>query len=186
ARPSAGGAAGPPLRACGARETRGAAGRSDGGPRPGLSRSVRAKKSLGQNFLVDPNLQRKIVDALEPSGEDVVVEIGPGTGALTRHLAGRVKRLVAVEVDDRLADALSEELGETPGFEIWRMDALRLDLRDVSSDPGAIKVIGNIPYNITSPLLFHLLERRHRPGRIVVMVQKEVADRITAPPGEKA
>lgn len=147
---------------------------------------MRAKKSLGQNFLVDPNLQRKIVDALEPSGEDVVVEIGPGTGALTRHLAGRVKRLVAVEVDDRLADALSEELGETPGFEIWKMDALRLDLRDVSSDPGAIKVIGNIPYNITSPLLFHLLERRHRPGRIVVMVQKEVADRITAPPGEKA
>lgn len=146
---------------------------------------MRAKKSLGQNFLVDPNLQRKIVDALEPGETDVVVEIGPGTGALTRHLAGRVKRLVAVELDDRLADALTEELGGTPGFELWKLDALRLDLRDVTDDPSVLKVIGNIPYNITTPLLFHLLDRRHRPGRLVVMVQKEVADRILAAPGSK-
>src|SRR5690606_29934161 len=185
ARSGAGGGAGPPLQAGRSRETQGSAGRPDCGPGQELNRSMRAKKSLGQNCLVDPNLQWKIVDALEPGETDVVVEIGPGTGALTRHLAGRVKRLVAVELDDRLADALTEELGGTPGFELWKLDALRLDLRDVTDDPSVLKVIGNIPYNITTPLLFHLLDRRHRPGRLVVMVQKEVADRILAAPGSK-
>lgn len=145
----------------------------------------RAKKSLGQNFLVDPNLQRKIVDSLQPGPEDEVLEIGPGPGALTRHLAHRVKRLVLVELDDELARRLREEFSATPHVRVVHADILELDLEDVSEDPARLKVIGNIPYNITTPILFSLLERHPRPREIVMMVQREVADRILAPPGSK-
>lgn len=145
----------------------------------------RAKKSLGQNFLVDPNLQRKIVDALQPGPDDEVLEIGPGPGALTRHLAPRVRRLVLVELDDELARRLREEYASTPHVRVIHADILDLDLEDVSDAPEHLKVIGNIPYNITTPILFSLLERQPRPSSIVMMVQREVADRILAPPGNK-
>jgi 16S rRNA (adenine1518-N6/adenine1519-N6)-dimethyltransferase len=149
------------------------------------SRPPRAKKSLGQNFLVDPNLQRKIVDAIDPGPEDEVLEIGPGPGALTRHLAPRVRRLVLVELDDELARRLREEFAGTPHVRVVHADVLDLDLEDVSDDPARLKVIGNIPYNITTPILFSLLERQPRPRQIVLMVQREVADRILAPPGSR-
>lgn len=145
----------------------------------------RARRSLGQHFLVDPNLQRKIVAALDASATDVVLEIGPGTGALTRHLAGRTGRLVAVELDARCADQLEQELGAVPGVQIIRGNALDLDLEAEVGDVAHLKVIGNIPYFITSPLIFWLLERRVRPARIVLMVQREVADRLMAEPGAK-
>ncbi|HEX2078144.1 MAG TPA: 16S rRNA (adenine(1518)-N(6)/adenine(1519)-N(6))-dimethyltransferase RsmA [Longimicrobium sp.] len=145
----------------------------------------RAKRSLGQNFLVDPNLQRRIVDALRPSPDDEVMEIGPGQGALTRHLAGRVGRLTLVELDDELARRLAEELAGNPSVRVIHRDVLQVPLEEVTADPARLKVIGNIPYNITTPILFGLLERRPRPREIVLMVQKEVADRILAPPGGK-
>jgi 16S rRNA (adenine1518-N6/adenine1519-N6)-dimethyltransferase len=145
----------------------------------------RAKKSLGQNFLVDPNIQRMIVDALRPSLDDEVMEIGPGQGALTRHLAGRVGRLVLVELDDTLAAKLAAEFAETPSVEVIHRDVLNVRLEEVSAKPSRLKVIGNIPYNITTPILFGLLERRPRPAEIVLMVQKEVAERIVAAPGSK-
>lgn len=147
---------------------------------------MRAKRSLGQNFLVDPNIQRRIVDALEPGPGDEVLEIGPGTGALTRHLAARAGRVVAIEKDDDLAAALRAEFEGTPGVTIVHGDALEADLRALVQDPEHVKIIGNIPYNITSPLLFHLLEPPLHAERIVVMVQREVADRLLAPPGDKA
>ena len=153
-------------------------------PRPG--RPPRAKRSLGQNFLVDPNIQRKIVDALHPSPGDEVMEIGPGQGALTRHLAGRVGRLVLVELDDELARRLAEEFAGDPTVRVIHRDVLRVPLEEVTDDPARLKVIGNIPYNITTPILFGLLERRPRPREIVLMVQREVADRVLAPPGSKA
>jgi 16S rRNA (adenine1518-N6/adenine1519-N6)-dimethyltransferase len=143
----------------------------------------RAKRSLGQNFLRDPNLQRAIVEALHPAPGDEVLEIGPGQGALTRHLAGRVRRLVLVELDDALAAALREAYAGTPGVEVIHADVLRVRLEEVTEHPGDLKVIGNIPYNITTPILFSLLERRPRPREIVLMVQREVADRILAPEG---
>lgn len=146
---------------------------------------ARAKKSLGQNFLVDPNLQRKIVDAVEPGPADTVIEVGPGQGALTRLLAEAAGRLVAVELDDRLAATLAAELGGRPGVTIIHADILEWDPSAVLRD-RTVKVVGNIPYNITSPLLFRLLEWRPAPERVVVMVQREVADRILAEPGEKA
>jgi 16S rRNA (adenine1518-N6/adenine1519-N6)-dimethyltransferase len=145
----------------------------------------RAKRSLGQNFLVDPNLQRKIVDALEPGPGDEVLEIGPGVGALTRHLAGRVRRLVLVELDNDLAARLRDEFAGDPSVEVLNEDVLEVPLERVSSDPARLKVIGNIPYNITTPILFSLLERTPRPREIVLMVQREVADRILEPAGSK-
>jgi 16S rRNA (adenine1518-N6/adenine1519-N6)-dimethyltransferase len=149
-----------------------------------MSERVRAKKSLGQNFLTDPNIQRKIVAALEPDPADTVVEIGPGLGALTRHILGNVKRLIAVELDDALAARLQSELGARSDFQLVHEDALALDFGAMDL-PADYKAIGNIPYNITTPLLFKLLERAHRPRVIVVMVQMEVANRMTATPGHK-
>ena len=146
----------------------------------------RAKRSLGQNFLVDPNIQRRIVASLNPGPDDEVLEIGPGQGALTRHLAPLVRRLVLVELDDTLAGRLREEFAGDPRVEVIHADVLSVPLERVSAEPGRLKVIGNIPYNITTPILFGLLERRPRPREIVLMVQREVADRILAPHGSKA
>lgn len=145
----------------------------------------RAKRSLGQNFLIDANVQRKIVSALDPRPDDEVMEIGPGVGALTRHLAGRVRRLVLVELDNDLAARLKAEFAGEPSVEVINEDVLDVPLERVTDDPGSLKVIGNIPYNITTPILFGLLERRPRPREIVLMVQREVADRILAPEGGK-
>lgn len=147
---------------------------------------VRAKRSLGQNFLVDPNIQRKIVDAVEAGPGDEVLEIGPGVGALTQHLAGRVGRLVLVELDDRLAAALARTYAADPSVEVVHASILDVDpARLAHGDVARLKVVGNIPYNITTPILFHLLAPGRRPERLVVMVQREVADRILAPPGGK-
>lgn len=144
----------------------------------------RAKRSLGQNFLVDENLQRKIVNALGAGPADEVLEIGPGRGALTHHLVGRVGRLIAVELDDELAAALSEAYAGRDDVRIVHADVLDVGLEMLTTSPGALKVVGNIPYNITTPILFHLLERP-RPREIVLMVQDDLADRIVAPVGTK-
>ncbi|HSG49398.1 MAG TPA: 16S rRNA (adenine(1518)-N(6)/adenine(1519)-N(6))-dimethyltransferase RsmA [Longimicrobiales bacterium] len=145
----------------------------------------RAKRSLGQNFLVDGNLQRKIVSALGAGPDDEVVEIGPGQGALTQHLVGRVGRLVLVELDDSLARGLHERYGDDPSVQVVHGDVLDTDLVGAVSDWSAARVVGNIPYNITTPILFQLL-LRPRPREIVLMVQREVADRIVAAPGSGA
>jgi 16S rRNA (adenine1518-N6/adenine1519-N6)-dimethyltransferase len=145
----------------------------------------RAKRSLGQNFLVDANLQKKIVAALDAGPEDEVLEIGPGRGALTRHLAGRVRRLVLVELDDALAAQLAADYAGRPDVVVVHRDVLDVDLAAVSEAPSELRVVGNIPYNITTPIIFHLLERP-RPRDIVLMVQDDVADRIAAEVGTKA
>jgi 16S rRNA (adenine1518-N6/adenine1519-N6)-dimethyltransferase len=145
----------------------------------------RAKRALGQNFLIDPNLQRRIVESLGAGPDDEVLEIGPGAGALTRHLAGTVRRLVLVELDNGLAARLREQFAGDPSVEVINQDVLDVPLEQVSPDPARLKVIGNIPYNITTPILFSLLERRPRPAEIMLMVQREVADRILEPAGSK-
>ena len=145
----------------------------------------RPKRSLGQNFLVDPNLQRKIAALVDPRPDDEVLEIGPGQGALTRHLAGSVRRLVVVELDNHLAGELEREWADDPTVQVVQGDFLALTLEELSTAPGSLKVVGNIPYNITTPILFALLERRPRPRQIILMVQREVADRILAHPGSR-
>jgi len=143
----------------------------------------RAKRSLGQNFLVDGNLQRKIIASLGADGDDTVVEIGPGPGALTDHLVGSVGHLTLIELDTDLAAALMEAHGARSEVEIWQEDVLKVDLPARVRNWERAKVVGNIPYNITTPILFHLLERP-RPAEILLMVQREVADRIVAGAGE--
>lgn len=140
------------------------------------------KRSLGQNFLVDKNIQRKVVDALGAGPEDQVVEIGPGRGALTDHLAGRVARLVLIELDHHLAQSLRDTYSGRADVEVVHADVLDLRISDLGLDAERVRVVGNIPYNITTPIVFHLLERP-RPRVILVMVQREVAERMVAAPG---
>lgn len=148
-------------------------------------RYARAKRSLGQNFLVDQNLQKKIVAALGAGPDDEVLEIGPGRGALTQHIVDRVRRLVLVELDNALAASLAERWGDRPDVEVVHGDVLDVPREEHLQSPEEALVIGNIPYNITTPIIFRLLERP-RPRDIVLMVQSEVADRIVAPVGTKA
>jgi len=147
--------------------------------------SERAKRSLGQNFLVDPNLQRKIVAELEAGPDDVVLEVGPGHGELSAHLVGTVGRLVLVEKDAELARALAARWAGEPRVRVVEGDALDLDL-GAAREPGRdLRILSNVPYNVTSPLLFALLAVRPPARRIVVMVQREVAERVVARPGSK-
>lgn len=146
------------------------------------SRKARAKRSLGQNFLVDPNIQRNIVAALSPAAEDVVLEIGPGRGALTQHLANQCRSLILVELDDELAAQLQTGFDGVPGVQVIHADILSVCFDDLTERAGDLRVVGNIPYNITAPILFKLLERP-RPRDILMMVQSEVGRRIVAVPG---
>ena len=139
-----------------------------------------AKKSLGQNFLQDMNIARKIVDALEPGHKDRVLEIGPGKGVLTALLADRAGLVLGVEKDYFLTFALDR----CPGLQAVNMDALQLDWSRLDRWPG-LKIIGNLPYNIAQTLLWDMAAGCRSFDRAVVMVQKEVAQRITAGPGGK-
>lgn len=142
----------------------------------------RPRRSLGQNFLIDANIQRRIIDAIDAGADDEVLEIGPGMGALTDRLAGNVRRLIAVELDRNLAAGLQDRFADRDDVDIRQADILDSPLESLTDEVGKLLVAGNIPYNITSPIVFHLLQRP-RPARIVLMVQREVAERITARPG---
>lgn len=142
------------------------------------------KRSLGQNFLVDPNLQRRIAAAVGAGAGEPVLEIGPGRGALTEHLVGAGVALTAVELDDDLAAALAERYRHDPRVDVVHGDILSLDLGTLTAEWASTRVIGNIPYNITTPIIFKLL-RLPCPADIVVTVQAEVAARILAPPGTR-
>lgn len=146
--------------------------------------SRRPKRSLSQNFLVDPNLQRKIVAAVGAGEDEPVLEIGPGRGALTEHLARRGVRLTAVELDDELAAALAERYEGDPRVEVVHGDILSLDLPALAPEWARTVVVGNIPYNITTPIVFSLL-RLPYPADIVLTVQAEVAARMLAGPGSR-
>ncbi len=143
---------------------------------------MRAKKSLGQNFLLDANLQRAIVRVPDIRKSDTVMEIGPGTGALTNHLLGRSERLILVELDDELAKSLQSFSQNREDVDVIHEDFLRLDLSQLVEDFSKLVVIGNIPYNITAPIIFKLMNCP-RPREIVLMVQREVAERLIAEVG---
>ena len=146
--------------------------------------SRRPKRSLSQNFLVDPNLQRKIVGAVGAGEDEPVLEIGPGRGALTEHLAQLGVRLTAVELDDELAAGLARRYEDNPRVDVVHGDILSLDLPALSPEWGRTVVVGNIPYNITTPIVFRLL-RLPYPADIVLTVQAEVAARMLAGPGSR-
>jgi 16S rRNA (adenine1518-N6/adenine1519-N6)-dimethyltransferase len=157
-------------------------------PTPGQLRRLlgaerlRPRKSLSQNFLTDPEALDAIVAAAELRVGDNVVEIGPGLGVLTRRLLAAGANVIAVELDARLAEYLRRELFSVPAFELIEADALNLHPRDLF--PGEpMKVVANIPYHITSPLLHAFLEGDRPPELTVLLVQLEVAERVAAPPG---
>ena len=146
---------------------------------------VRAKRSLSQNFLVDHNIRRKIVAELGAGSGDAVLEVGPGHGELSDLLVGQVASLVLVEKDDRLAADLAERLDSREDVRVVHGDALEVDLSSLLPEDQPGLLISNLPYGITSPLIFRFLEMRPMPGRMVLLVQKEVADRIAATEGNK-
>lgn len=144
---------------------------------------INPKKSLGQNFLHDPNALDKIVDLAELTPDTTVLEIGSGTGNLTRRLAPAAGQVIAVELDDRLVPLLQHEFDLYENVRVVHADILESNISDlVGGDPYI--VVANLPYYITSAILRHLLEIAHKPQRIVVTVQREVGERLVAEPGD--
>lgn len=150
-----------------------------------------AKRSLGQNFLADPNSIRKIIDSLELSVNDTVVEIGPGRGALTEQLVASGANVIAIELDRELVRMLREKFGEDDNILIVEANVLEVDLGSLLNEtshvaihsPHSAKLVGNLPYYISTSILQKLIRERQLFSRLVLMFQKEVVERITARPG---
>lgn len=147
------------------------------------------KKSLGQNFLTDINVLKKIVAVAEVSEADDVIEIGPGIGALTEQLAKSAHQVLALEIDDRLLPVLKETLAPYPNVEVIHQDILKANLKELIAEhfdgQHRLKIVANLPYYITTPIIMHLLATELAFDQIVVMMQKEVANRLAAQPGSK-
>jgi 16S rRNA (adenine1518-N6/adenine1519-N6)-dimethyltransferase len=154
-------------------------------PRARVSAGVRAKKRLGQHFLHDPAVLRRLVRAVAPAPADRMVEIGPGRGALTRLLLEELDRLDVVEIDRELAASLPDNVGNSEKLVVHTADALDFDFGGLAAGPSSLRVVGNLPYNVSTPLLFHLLEFRDSIRDLHVMLQREVVERMTARPGGK-
>lgn len=145
---------------------------------------VLPSKQLGQNFLIDPNMARWIVSQLAVSENDAVVEVGPGTGSLSSHLVGKVRKLILIEFDARLAAALKEKHRGDASVEVHHADAVKFDGRTLFKH-RPLKFLGNLPYSCGGAILKNLLSRPHPFERAVIMLQKEVIDRLAAKPGTK-
>ncbi|MBU3069063.1 16S rRNA (adenine(1518)-N(6)/adenine(1519)-N(6))-dimethyltransferase RsmA [Aestuariicella sp. G3-2] len=152
----------------------------------------RARKRFGQNFLEDDNIIRRIVKSISPKAEDNLVEIGPGKGAITEQLLASCPTLNVVELDrDLIPILLSQFIASYPDFRIHQTDALKFDFATLLQDAqgeskGPLRIVGNLPYNISTPLIFHLLSYQADVKDMHFMLQKEVVDRMAAQPGEKA
>ena len=144
---------------------------------------VHAKKSLGQNFLVDESVIGRIVQAVAARADETILEIGPGRGALTARLIERAGRVVAVEFDRDLVHGLRERFGGRENFELVEGDALAVDFCALVAPGGRARVVANLPYYISTAILQRLIEQRRCLSELVLMLQREVVERITAPPG---
>jgi len=148
---------------------------------------IRPSRKLSQSFLVDSNTLHKIAGASRVCAEDIVVEIGAGIGVLTKEIAKMAKRVIAVEIDSQLVEVLHQELAEFDNVEICSGDILKFDIASISGHYcKAIKVIGNVPYNISSPVIFHLLAQRQAIDSFTLMLQKEVVERLVSEPAHKS
>jgi len=146
---------------------------------------LRARKGLGQHFLIDQGVLETIISAAELSPDDIVVEVGPGLGILTQELAAKAGGVVAIELDDKLAALLKKTLASFNNVTIVNDNVLNIEPEDLIKEQGAgYKVVANLPYYITSPVLRHFLEAAAKPKTMVIMVQKEVAEAIAAKPGD--
>lgn len=145
-----------------------------------------ARKRFGQNFLQDQNIIQNIVQSITPKKEDHIIEIGPGLGALTQSLLPLIKHLDAIEIDRDLIPKLENLCKDADNLTIHEADALEFDFSSLKKDDSKLKIIGNLPYNISTPLLFHLIQYADVIENMHFMLQKEVVDRICAPVGIKA
>lgn len=149
-----------------------------------------AKKSLGQNFIVDTNILGKIVKDGKVTKKTTVIEVGPGIGALTEQLAKKAKKVIAFEIDDRLIPVLDDTLSAYKNIEIIHSDVLKVDLKafesDYLSEAEEVVIVANLPYYITTPIIMRFLEAGMHIDRMIMMMQKEVASRISASPSTKA
>ena len=146
------------------------------------------KKKFGQNFLIDPHVLDKIVDAAQITKDDFVLEIGPGIGTLTQYLCENARQVLAVEIDDKLIPILKETLQPYDNVEVLHGDILKVDINKLVEEKNGgrpIKVVANLPYYITTPIIMELFESHVPLANVTVMVQKEVADRMKAEPGTK-
>jgi len=144
------------------------------------------KKKLGQHFLVDLNILNKVVRTAGVGKEDVVVEVGPGLGEMTLPLARLAKRVIAVEIDPQLVEVLKKKLADWPNVEVVKGDILKVDFRSfLKKEEHPVKVVANLPYQISTPLLFRFIEAREVFTTFTLMLQKEVARRMAASPGGK-
>ena len=151
---------------------------------------IKANKSLGQNFLIDDTVIEDIVGGASIGKDDLVIEIGPGLGSMTALLVEKAKKVICVELDDRMIDILKERFFLYENFEIINEDILKVDLHKLIKEEKNgniknVKIVANLPYYITTPIIMKLLEERLDLQSITVMVQKEVAERLIAVPGER-
>jgi len=146
----------------------------------------RFKKGLGQNFLIDDSVLDDIVDGAEVNEEDFIIEIGPGFGTLTRALLKRAKKVCAIELDEKLFPILEEELKDFNNFELIHNDALKVDFNELIGDEKSVKLVANLPYYLTTPIIVNLLTNDYDFKSLTIMIQKEVAERIDSEPNCKA
>ena len=148
--------------------------------------NIRANKSLGQNFLINQNVIDEIVESAEIDENDLVIEIGPGLGTLTKHLLEKAGKVICIELDERMVKILNDRFSLYDNFEIINEDVLKVDLNKIiEKENKRCKIVANLPYYITTPIIMKLLESKLKIESITVMIQKEVAERLIAKPGEK-
>jgi len=145
---------------------------------------ARAKKGLGQHFLIDRSVLDRIISAAELVSSDTVIEVGPGLGILTEELLKKAGKVITIEVDSKLASSLEKKLSKSPRLTVLNADVLQLDPRELLESQRNYKVVANLPYYIAAPILRHFLEASLKPSLMVVMVQKEVGQSIAAAPGD--
>ncbi len=148
---------------------------------------ISASKSLGQNFLIDDDAVNTIISSAQVTSEDLIIEIGPGLGTLTARLLEKAKKVIAVELDDRMITILKERFCLYSNFELIHEDILKVNLKELikKENISKVKIVANLPYYITTPIIMKLLEDKLPIESITVMVQKEVADRLVATPSTK-
>ena len=152
---------------------------------------IKADKKLGQNFLINENVVNSIVDGAEITKQDTIIEIGPGLGTLTKYLLERAGKVICVELDKRMLQILNDRFSLYNNFELINDDILKVNLKDIISkekekqDIKNVKIVANLPYYITTPIVMKLLEDKLDIDSITIMIQKEVADRLIATPGER-
>ena len=153
--------------------------------------NIRANKSLGQNFLISEQVVNEIVESSKIDKEDLVIEIGPGLGTLTKYLLEKAGKVIGIELDKKMVEILQDRFKLYNNFELYQQDVLKIDLKHLikkekeNTNINKVKIVANLPYYITTPIIMKLLEEKLDLESITVMIQKEVADRLIAIPGEK-